>query len=111
MASEPDNLIDRGKITAPQHREDNVAAGLWVGGHIRVAHSLSSAAGGYAVCFGEGPEPGTRIVEMNAGRIELPAASTLLGGQPGRLALQDVLLDGEKSTGVARWNGSEISME
>lgn len=102
------NHIDRSQITAPQHRERNASACLWVGGYVRVTHSLLSATGGSVIRFGDGYDQGLNVVEMRGGAIELHPGSSLLGGEPGQLVLRDVLLDGKKFTGTARWDGSEL---
>lgn len=104
-----DNLLDMCVISDPAPRPKNAAACVWVGGQVTLRHCLlATVPDAAAIRFGMGPDTEDRMARMIGGRIDLSAGGALLAGEPGRLELDNVLIDGTPTSGTATWTGDRL---
>lgn len=105
----PENRLVMCTITDPAPRPRNAAACVWLGGQVTLEGcQLSTVPDSAAIRFGKGHETDTRVATMIGGSISTKAGGDVLAGEPGRLILDGVDLDGERISGTLEWTGREL---
>lgn len=105
----PGNLLSGCHISMPHPRPFNAAACIWLGGQVTLADcSLTPIHDTAAIRFGKGPDTTDRVAVMIGGAIDTRMGGDLLAGEPGRLEMHNVAINGEQITGTAIWTGREL---